>query len=177
LKASSLQRTWLTASRNSWAAMAASDRSHISPAFNLDARARVSRSRDTAGGRGTTTGGGRRTWMTEMRNIPCRRPPLTWTPTSPLPHSERTGRGGSFPGEAVTRIREDRVTTTDGNTATVKVEYQDGTTQIIVADQLRLSSPLEPAAAGVQVANQLNKLNIDLQYVEPDQIVIEWSTG
>jgi len=56
-------------------------------------------------------------------------------------------------------IREVRVTTTDGETATVKVKYENGTTQVIVADQLAMPSPLEPTAAKIQVANQLNKLS------------------
>jgi hypothetical protein len=73
-------------------------------------------------------------------------------------------------------IREVRVTTTDGKTAAVKVKWEDGTTQVIFADQLRLPSPLEPAAAKVQVAKQLNKLNVNLQHIEPDHVIIEWRT-
>ena len=70
-------------------------------------------------------------------------------------------------------IREVRVTTTDGRTAIVRVEYQDGTTQVIAADQLLMPSPLEPADAKVQVANQLRELSLNLPHVEPDQIIIE----
>jgi hypothetical protein len=71
-------------------------------------------------------------------------------------------------------IREVRVTTADGRTAIVKVEYEDGTTQVITADHLTMPSPLEPAVAKIQVANQLRKLSANLQHVEPDQIIIEW---
>lgn len=71
-------------------------------------------------------------------------------------------------------IREVRVTTTDGKTGIVKVEYEDGVTRIIVADQLSMPSPLEPAAAKIQVANQLGNLSINPPHVEPDQIIIEW---
>jgi hypothetical protein len=71
-------------------------------------------------------------------------------------------------------IREVRVTTTNGKTATVRVEYEDGTTQVIVADQLLMPSPLEPAVAKIQVANQLRKLSINLHHIEPDQITMEW---
>jgi hypothetical protein len=71
-------------------------------------------------------------------------------------------------------IREVRVTTTDGRTAIVKLEYEDGTTQVIAADQLLMPSPLAPADAKIQVASQLSKLSINLPHVEPDQIIIEW---
>jgi hypothetical protein len=74
----------------------------------------------------------------------------------------------------VATIREVRVTTTDGKTAIVKVEYEDGTTRIIVADQLSIPSPLEPAAAKIQVANQLGNLSVNPPHVEPNQIIIEW---
>jgi hypothetical protein len=72
-------------------------------------------------------------------------------------------------------VREVRVTTIDGRQATVRVEYDEGITQVIFADQLLMRSRLEPAAAMSQVANQLKKLAIDLQDVEPDQIIIEWT--
>jgi hypothetical protein len=71
-------------------------------------------------------------------------------------------------------IREVRVTTTDGRAAIVNVQYEDGTAQVIVADQLSMPSPLEPAAAKIQVANQLSNLSINLPHVEPDQIIIVW---
>jgi hypothetical protein len=71
-------------------------------------------------------------------------------------------------------IREVRVTTTDGRTAIVKLEYEDGTTQVIAADQLLMPSPLAPTDAKIQVASQLSKLSINLPHVEPDQIIIEW---
>jgi hypothetical protein len=81
----------------------------------------------------------------------------------------------SFWGKAMAGVREVRVTTIDGRQATVRVEYDEGVTQVIFADQLSMPSPLEPAAAKIQVANQLKKLAIDLQDVEPDQIIIEWT--
>jgi hypothetical protein len=71
-------------------------------------------------------------------------------------------------------IREVRVITADGKTAIVQVEHEDGTTQVIAADQLTMPSPLQPAVAKIQVADQLSKLSINLQHVEPDQIIIEW---
>jgi hypothetical protein len=66
------------------------------------------------------------------------------------------------------------VTGNDGRKATVRVEYDDGRTQVILADQLLMPSPLEPAAAKIQVANQLKKLTVAPQGIEPDQIIIEW---
>jgi hypothetical protein len=71
-------------------------------------------------------------------------------------------------------IRSVWVTGTDGRKATVRVEYDDGRTQVILADQLLMPSPLEPAAAKIQVANQLKKLTVAPQGIEPDQIIIEW---
>jgi hypothetical protein len=71
-------------------------------------------------------------------------------------------------------IRAIWVTGTDGRKATARVEYDDGRTQIILADQLLMPSPLEPAAAKIQVANQLKKLTVAPQGIEPDQIIIEW---
>jgi hypothetical protein len=92
-------------------------------------------------------------------------------------HIERTGaRRKLCWGEAMAGIREVRVTITNGKIATLKVEHEDGTTQLIVADQLPLPSPVEPAAAKVHVANQLNKLSADLQHIEPDHVIIEWQT-
>jgi hypothetical protein len=44
-------------------------------------------------------------------------------------------------------VREIRVTTTDGKNATVRLEYEDGFTHVILRDQLSLTSPLDPAAA------------------------------
>jgi hypothetical protein len=55
-------------------------------------------------------------------------------------------------------VRHVRVTTTDGKNVTVTVEYQDGFTHVILADQLTMPSPLDPAAAKIQVANQLKAL-------------------
>jgi hypothetical protein len=72
-------------------------------------------------------------------------------------------------------VREVRVTTIDGRQATVRVEREDGVIQVILADHLSMLSPIEPAAAKIQVANQLKKLAIELQDVEPDQIIIEWT--
>jgi len=72
-------------------------------------------------------------------------------------------------------VREVRVTTADGKNATVTVGYEDGFTHVILTDQLSMSSPLEPAAAKIQVANQLKALGTDLTNIEPDQIVIEWA--
>ena len=71
-------------------------------------------------------------------------------------------------------VREVRVTTADGKNATVTVGYEDGFTHVILTDQLSMSSPLEPAAAKIQVANQLKALGT-LTNIEPDQIVIEWA--
>jgi hypothetical protein len=81
----------------------------------------------------------------------------------------------SFRGEAMAGIREVRVTTTDGRKATVSVEYDDGRTQFIFADQLSMPSPLDPVAAKIRVANQLKSLSLDLQDIEPAQIIIEWT--
>jgi hypothetical protein len=44
-------------------------------------------------------------------------------------------------------IRGVWVTSTDGRKATIRVEYDDGSTQVIFADQLLMPSPLDPAAA------------------------------
>jgi hypothetical protein len=71
--------------------------------------------------------------------------------------------------------RDIRVTTIDGK-ATVRVEYEDGWTKLIFSDQLSMPSPLDPAAAKIQVANQLKKLAIP-QDVEPDQVIIEWTAA
>jgi hypothetical protein len=71
-------------------------------------------------------------------------------------------------------IKEVRVTTTDGRKVTVRVEYDDGRTQFIFADELSMPSPLEPAAAKIQVANQLKKLAVAPQDIDPAKIVIEW---
>jgi hypothetical protein len=35
----------------------------------------------------------------------------------------------------------------------VRLQYDDGVTQVILADQLSVPSPLEPAAAKIQVAD------------------------
>jgi hypothetical protein len=71
-------------------------------------------------------------------------------------------------------IREVRTTTTDGKDSTVSVEYEDGTTHVIVPHQLTFPSPLEPAVAKIRVVNLLKKLGADLLDIEPDQITIEW---
>jgi hypothetical protein len=71
-------------------------------------------------------------------------------------------------------IRRVRVTTPDGKNSAVTVEYEDGTTHLIVPHQLTISSPLEPGAAKIQVLNLLRRLGDDLQKIEPDQIRIEW---
>ena len=71
-------------------------------------------------------------------------------------------------------VREVRVTTTDGKNVTVTVGYEDGFTHVILTDQLSMSSPLEPAAAKIQVANQLKALGTNLTNIEPDRIIIEW---
>jgi hypothetical protein len=57
------------------------------------------------------------------------------------------------------------------------MEYADWTTEVVLADQLLMPSPLDPAAAKIQVANQLSKLNINLHHIEPEQIIIEWTRG
>jgi uncharacterized protein YbjT (DUF2867 family) len=73
-------------------------------------------------------------------------------------------------------IREVRVTTTDRKRATVRVEYEGGFTHVILAD-VSMPSPSDPAAAKIQVANQLKTLGTDLTHIEPDRIVIEWPNG
>jgi hypothetical protein len=76
------------------------------------------------------------------------------------------------------RIREVRVTTSDGKDGALSVEYEEGDTHLIVPHQLTFPSPLEPAAAKIRVANLLNRLGADLLNIEPDQIVIEsWPAG
>jgi hypothetical protein len=72
-------------------------------------------------------------------------------------------------------IKEARVTTTDSRKANVRVECDDGTTQLILADRLLMPSSFEPATAKLQVADQLKKLAIDLPPIEPDRIIIEWT--
>ena len=69
-----------------------------------------------------------------------------------------------------------RVTNADGR-LTVRVHYDDGVTQLICADQLSIPLPPEPAAAKLQVANQLKKLIVGPQDLEPDQITIEWTAA
>jgi hypothetical protein len=54
------------------------------------------------------------------------------------------------------------------------VDYEDGTTHLIVPHQLAMPSPLEPAAARIQVVNLLARLDADLLSIEPDQTIIEW---
>jgi len=72
-------------------------------------------------------------------------------------------------------VREVRVRTTDGKSAHVRVEYEHGDAYVILSDQLLLPSPLDPAAAKIQVVTQLKTLGADLLNIEPDQIVIEWA--
>lgn len=72
------------------------------------------------------------------------------------------------------RIREVRVTTRDGKDSAISVEYEDGTTHLIVPHQLAIRSPLEPAVAKIQVVNLFKSLGTDLLNIETDQIVIEW---
>jgi hypothetical protein len=74
-------------------------------------------------------------------------------------------------------IRQVQVTTTDGKNATVTVQYEDGFTHVILADQLSMPSPLDPASAKIQVANQLKALGTDLTHIEPDRMMIEWPAG
>ena len=72
-------------------------------------------------------------------------------------------------------LRAVRVTTIDGRNAIVTIEHDDGSTQVVVADQLLMPSPLDPAVAKVEVAKALNKLRVALPRIEPDQIVIAWT--
>jgi hypothetical protein len=72
-------------------------------------------------------------------------------------------------------VREVRVTNNDRRRVTVKVEYDDGVTQVILADRLSMPLSLDPTAAKIQVANQLKKLTACPQDIEPDQITIEWT--
>jgi hypothetical protein len=75
----------------------------------------------------------------------------------------------------MTAVKEVWVTNNDGRQVTVRVEYDDGRIGVILADQLSMPSPLEPTAAKTQIANQLKKLTVGLQDIEPDQITIEWT--
>jgi hypothetical protein len=75
----------------------------------------------------------------------------------------------------VAAVKEVRVTTRDRRRATVIIEYESGSTQLVVADQLKMPSPLDPAEAKLQVARTLNKLRVALPRIEPDQIVIVWT--
>jgi hypothetical protein len=70
-------------------------------------------------------------------------------------------------------VRAVWVTIHDGRRVAVKVEYDDGGTGMIFADQLSMPSPSVPAAAKVQLANQLKKLSVGLKDIEPDQIILE----
>jgi hypothetical protein len=65
-------------------------------------------------------------------------------------------------------VQEVRITTTDGKIAAVRVEYNDGGTDLIVAEPL--PSRLDPAALKIQVANQLKAFGTD---ADPDQMIIE----
>jgi hypothetical protein len=75
----------------------------------------------------------------------------------------------------VAAIREVRVITSDGIKATIRIEYEDGSTQVVVADQLKIPSPVQPTEVKLQVARELMKLSVSLQQVVPDQIVIIWT--
>jgi hypothetical protein len=81
---------------------------------------------------------------------------------------------GHREGEPTGGVRQIRVTTSDGKNITVTVEYQDGFALVILADQQSMPLSLDPAAAKIQVANQLKELGTDLMNIEPDQIIIEW---
>ena len=72
-------------------------------------------------------------------------------------------------------VREVRVTTIDGKSAHLRIEYEHGDAYAILSDQLSLPSPLDPGAAKIQVVTQLKTLGADLLNIEPDQIVIEWA--
>jgi len=72
-------------------------------------------------------------------------------------------------------VREVRITTTDGKSAHVRIEYEHGDAYVILSDQLSLPSPLDPGAAKIQVVNQLKTFGADLLNIEPDQVVIEWA--
>jgi hypothetical protein len=71
-------------------------------------------------------------------------------------------------------IRGVRVTIRDGENSAVTVEYEDGATHLIVPHDLKISSPIEPGAAKIQVFNLLKRLGEDLQQIELEQIAIEW---
>ena len=71
-------------------------------------------------------------------------------------------------------IREVRLTTADGKDGALSVAYEDGATHLIVPYELAMPSPLEPAAAKLQVVNLLKRLGADLLNIEPNQIIIEW---
>jgi hypothetical protein len=75
------------------------------------------------------------------------------------------------------RVMAVRVTTANGKDATVRVEYEDGVTRVIIPRDLPIPSRLELAAAKTRVVNQLKGLGADLQNIEPDQIVIEWAAA
>ncbi len=66
------------------------------------------------------------------------------------------------------------VTGPDARKARVNVDYDDGSIQVILADQLLMPSPSDPAAAKVQIADQLKTLTVAPQGIEPDQISIDW---
>jgi hypothetical protein len=72
-------------------------------------------------------------------------------------------------------VREVRVTTTDGTSAHVRIEYENGDAYVILSDQMSLPSSLDLGSAKIQVVNQLKTLGADLLNIEPDQIVIEWA--
>jgi hypothetical protein len=55
------------------------------------------------------------------------------------------------------------------------VEYDDGPTQVVLAAQLSMPSPSDPVAAKIPVADKLKSLSLDLQDIEPAQIIIEWT--
>jgi hypothetical protein len=90
-----------------------------------------------------------------------------WTLISDPPHNLHRAGGKTMAG-----IREVRVTTAGTRKAAVRVEYDDGSTQVVLADQLSMPSPSD-VAAKIRVANQLKKLSFDLPDIGPDQITVE----
>jgi hypothetical protein len=61
----------------------------------------------------------------------------------------------------------------DGKDGAVCLEYEDGTTHVIISPQLPMPSFSEHAAAKVQIVNRLKQIGADLLSIEADQIIIE----
>jgi hypothetical protein len=74
----------------------------------------------------------------------------------------------------VADVKEVRVTTANGIDATITIEYEDGSTQIIAADELKMPSPLDPSTAKLRVAEALRKSGVNLLFINPEQITILW---